>query len=90
MADDRSHVPGVTIPSAGEKAFECQRCGFTYLASQLVLRNGIRVCTIAREKDFPCFDEPGYKEQVTVTPFDPGPLPDSPPSSRFTYRGRTF
>lgn len=53
---------------------ECAICGSYYPESQLVIRNGLQVCTVADFKSAPCFDERGHREKVTVTPLTPSPL----------------
>lgn len=83
MAADRSHLP-IHRGKHGELATQCDRCGFTYFDSEITIRNGLKLCTIAREKSMPCFDETGYKEIVTVRPYT-RPRPRDESHTRFMY-----
>ena len=85
-APTRDHLPGyhTAEQAAGKLANTCDICGFTYFDAELTLRNGLRVCTIAREKSQSCFDESGYKDTVTVRPYV-RPVPTLTRRTRFQY-----
>ena len=75
--DDNFYPPNDGRHHKGLRTRLCSRCGFPYREDELVYRNGVLVCTIAGGKSSPCFDEPGYKEDVYESPLDLGPKPDS-------------
>lgn len=71
MSDATFYDKAEFLQHFGERLLECDMCGTYFAESNLIIRNGKRVCTIADFKSSPCLDERGHGEVVRTAPLTP-------------------